>query len=36
MQHIPYKGAGPAMVDLIGGHVQMFFKVIKAANIRID
>jgi tripartite-type tricarboxylate transporter receptor subunit TctC len=23
-QHIPYKGAGPAMVDLIGGQVQMF------------
>lgn len=26
-QHIPYKGAGPAMVDLIGGQVQMFFSV---------
>jgi len=26
-QHIPYKGAGPAMIDLIGGHVQMFFSV---------
>jgi len=26
-QHIPYKGAGPAMVDLIGGHVQMFYSV---------
>ena len=23
-QHIPYKGAGPAMVDLIGGQIQMF------------
>ena len=23
-QHIPYKGAGPALVDLIGGQVQMF------------
>jgi tripartite-type tricarboxylate transporter receptor subunit TctC len=23
--HIPYKGAGPAMPDLIGGHVVMFF-----------
>ena len=24
IQHIPYKGAGPALVDLIGGQVQMF------------
>lgn len=23
--HTPYRGAGPAMNDLIGGHVQMFF-----------
>ncbi len=23
--HVPYRGAGPAMADLIGGHVQMFF-----------
>ncbi len=26
-QHIPYKGAGPALVDLIGGQVQMFYSV---------
>lgn len=26
-QHIPYKGAGPVMNDLLGGHVQMFFSV---------
>jgi len=25
IQHIPYKGSGPALTDLIGGHVQMFF-----------
>jgi tripartite-type tricarboxylate transporter receptor subunit TctC len=25
MQHIPYKGAGPALIDLIGGQVQVLF-----------
>ena len=25
MIHAPYKGAGPAMADLLGGHVDMFF-----------
>ena len=25
MIHVPYKGAGPVMPDLIGGHVPMFF-----------
>ncbi len=23
--HVPYKGSGPAMTDLVGGHVDMFF-----------
>lgn len=27
MQHIPYKGAGPALNDLIGGQVQLYFTV---------
>jgi tripartite-type tricarboxylate transporter receptor subunit TctC len=25
LQHIPYKGSGPAMADLIGGHIPMSF-----------
>jgi len=25
IRHIPYKGGGPAVIDLIGGHVQMFY-----------
>jgi tripartite-type tricarboxylate transporter receptor subunit TctC len=25
MQHIPYKGTGPAMVDLLGGQIQLMF-----------
>ncbi len=27
IQHVPYKGGGPAMVDLIGGQVQMAFAI---------
>ena len=27
MQHVPYKGGGPALVDLLGGQVQLHFNV---------
>jgi tripartite-type tricarboxylate transporter receptor subunit TctC len=29
--HVPYRGAGPAMNDLVGGHVQMFFDLLPVA-----
>jgi tripartite-type tricarboxylate transporter receptor subunit TctC len=31
MTHIPYRGAGPALNDLLGGHVDMFFSGFPAA-----
>lgn len=31
MVHIPYKGAGPAVIDLVAGHVQLSFDVIPVA-----
>jgi tripartite-type tricarboxylate transporter receptor subunit TctC len=30
--HIPYKGTGPAMTDLLGGHISMMFAPIPAAH----
>jgi tripartite-type tricarboxylate transporter receptor subunit TctC len=32
LTHIPYKGAGPALNDLIGGHVDLYFPGTPAAN----
>jgi tripartite-type tricarboxylate transporter receptor subunit TctC len=39
--HVPYRGTGPAMNDLVGGHIQMFFDLlpgslpqISAGNVR--
>ncbi len=31
MSHVPYKGTGPAMADLIGGHIQIMFDLLPAA-----
>jgi tripartite-type tricarboxylate transporter receptor subunit TctC len=31
MAHVPYKGAGPALNDLIGGHVDLYFPGLPAA-----
>jgi tripartite-type tricarboxylate transporter receptor subunit TctC len=31
MTHIPYKGTGPALTDLIGGHVSMYFSSLPSA-----
>jgi tripartite-type tricarboxylate transporter receptor subunit TctC len=32
LQHIPYKGTGPALTDLLGGHIPMAFAPIPASH----
>jgi tripartite-type tricarboxylate transporter receptor subunit TctC len=34
--HVPYRGTGPAMNDLIGGHIQMFFDLLPASLPQIE
>jgi tripartite-type tricarboxylate transporter receptor subunit TctC len=36
MTHIPYRGAGPAITDLLGGQVDMMFATAAAAAVHID
>jgi tripartite-type tricarboxylate transporter receptor subunit TctC len=34
--HIPYRGAGPAMTDLLGGQVDLFFGTAAAVSVLVD
>ncbi len=34
--HVPYRGTGPAMNDLIGGHIQMFFDLLPSSLQQIE
>jgi tripartite-type tricarboxylate transporter receptor subunit TctC len=34
--HVPYRGTGPAMNDLIGGHIQMFFDLLPGSLPQIE
>jgi tripartite-type tricarboxylate transporter receptor subunit TctC len=36
LQHIPYRGAGPAMTDLLGGQVDLFFGTAAAVSSFVD
>lgn len=34
--HVPYKGAGPAMTDVVGGHVQMMFAPFPSSRVHVN
>jgi tripartite-type tricarboxylate transporter receptor subunit TctC len=34
--HVPYRGTGPAMNDLLGGHIQMFFDLLPSSLPQIE
>lgn len=36
MTHIPYRGAGPALTDLLGGQVDLFFGTAAAVSLMLD
>lgn len=36
MKHIAYRGGGPAMTDLLGGHVQLMFMSVTLAKAQLD
>lgn len=36
MSHVPYKGAGPAMNDVVGGHVQVMFAPFPSARVHLS
>ncbi len=36
MAHVPYKGAGPAMNDVVGGHVQVMFAPFPSARVHLN
>ncbi|MGH8616171.1 MAG: Bug family tripartite tricarboxylate transporter substrate binding protein [Burkholderiales bacterium] len=35
MQHVPYKGGAPAMVDLLGGNIQLIFSTVSTAIVHV-
>jgi tripartite-type tricarboxylate transporter receptor subunit TctC len=35
MQHVPYKGGAPAMIDLLGGNIQLIFATVSTAIVHV-